>query len=148
MTTITDHITQIDISKEQDSSRNSISITKRKVTKMKTDVRQYYDRNGYLSWSQRKRKYVILGTNSPGNGLVDCPQCHIGKLFVVRSRQTGKRFIGCSNYYNGCKASSPLIQRGMIYATKIPCKGCCRPVIFFMYSIKKNWSTQCSHINV
>ena len=92
MTSITDHIAQIAISEEQVSSRNSISITKRKVTKMKTEVRQYYDRNGYLSWSQRKRKYVILGTNSPGNGLVDCPQCHIGKLFVVRSRQTGKRW--------------------------------------------------------
>ena len=146
MTSITDHIAQIAISEEQVSSRNSISITKRKVTKMKTEVRQYYDRNGYLSWSQRKRKYVILGTNSPGNGLVDCPQCHIGKLFVVRSRQTGKRFIGCSNYYNGCKASSPLIQRGMIYATKIPCKVCCWPVILFRYSKKEKRTKRCSNI--
>jgi len=28
-------------------------------------------------------------------------------------------FIGCSNYYNGCKASSPLLQKAKLRATKI-----------------------------
>ena len=87
------------------TSRNSIKITERKIVKMKNEIKQYYDKNGYLSWSGKKKKYVILGTNSPSNGLVECPQCHLGKLMVIRSRKTKKRFIGCSNYYNGCRAS-------------------------------------------
>ena len=146
MTLMTDHITQLNTYKEQVDLRNSVKITKGKVTKMKTELRQYYDRNGYLSWSERKRKYVILGTNSPGNGLVECPQCYIGKLIVVRSRQTKKRFIGCSNYYNGCRASSPLIQKGMVYATKIACTACSWPVILFRYSRKQKWTRRCSNI--
>src|SRR3989337_4445685 len=127
-------------------SRNSIKISKRKIAKMKNEIIQYYDKNGYLSWSEKKRKYVILGTNLPNNGLVECPECHIGKLIVIRSRKTKKRFIGCSNYYSGCRASSPLIQRGMICTTKIPCKFCAWPMVLFRYSIKQKWTRQCPNI--
>ncbi len=126
--------------------RNSIKISKRKIVKMKNEIIQYYDKNGYLSWSERKRKYVILGTNLPSNGLLECPECHIGKLMVIRSRKTKKRFIGCSNYYNGCRASSPLIQRGMICTTKIPCNTCAWPIILFRYTRKQKWSRQCCNI--
>ena len=31
---------------------------------------------------------------------------------VVRSRSTGKRFVGCSNYRGGCSASSPPAPEG------------------------------------
>jgi len=127
-------------------SKNSIKITERKVVKMRNEINQYYDKNGYLSWSLKKRKYVILGTNSPVNGLVQCPQCKMGKLMIIRSRKTKKRFIGCSNYYNGCRASSPLIQRGMIWATKTPCKLCSWPIILFRYSIKQKWQKQCTNM--
>jgi len=113
---------------------------------MKNEIIQYYDKNGFLSWSEKKRKYVILGTNYPKNGLVKCPECHIGKLMLIRSRKTKKRFIGCSNYYNGCKASSPLIQRGMICTTKISCHVCSWPMILFRYSKKQKWSRQCCNI--
>lgn len=127
-------------------SRNSVKITKKRIGKIQDEIKQYYDKNGYLSWSEKKRKYVILGTNAPVNGLVECPQCHEGKLLIIRSRQTKKRFIGCSNYHNGCRASSPLIQRGMIYPTKISCKVCYFPVILLRYSRKQKWTRQCSNI--
>lgn len=142
-----DHIMQSLVLKNQQvSSRNSIHITKREIGKIQSEIRQYYDKNGYLSWSEKKRKYVILGTNTPANGLVECPQCHTGKLLIIRSRQTRKRFIGCSNYYNGCRASTPLIQKGIICAMKMPCKICAWPVILFRYSRKQKWSRQCSNI--
>lgn len=139
-------LAQLEIHKETLSSRNFIKITSRKVVKMKNEIRQYYDTNGYLSWSEKKAKYVILGTNSPSNGLVECPECHMGKILMIRSRQTKKRFMGCSNYHNGCKASSPLIQRGMIAATKIPCQTCSWPIILFRYSSKQKWNRQCCNI--
>jgi len=132
--------------KRMSDMRNSVKITNKKVVKMKNEIWQYYDKNGYLSWSEKKCKYVILGTNSPANGLVECPECHIGKILVVRSRQTNKRFMGCSNYYNGCRASSPLIQKGMICTTKIPCNTCSWPMILFRYSYKQKWTRQCCNI--
>lgn len=134
------------LDKRATNLRNSVKITNKKVVKMKNEIWQYYDKNGYLSWSGKKCKYVILGTNLPANGLVKCPQCHVGKILVIRSRQTKKRFMGCSNYHNGCRASSPLIQRGMVYATKVPCKTCSWPIILFRYSTRQKWTRQCSNI--
>jgi len=137
---------QISVKRKTADSRNSVKINERKIAKMKNEIKQYYDKNGYLSWSARKKKYIILGTNSPVNGLVECPQCRIGKLMVIRSRTTKKRFIGCSNYYNGCRASSPLIQRGMLCTTKILCKFCSWPIVLFRYSRKQKWTRQCANI--
>ena len=135
----------VDEKRVQDT-RNFVKITKKKVVKMRNEIWQYYDKNGYVSWSEKKSKYVILGTNSPANGLVECPECHIGKILVVRSRQTNKRFMGCSNYYNGCRASSPLIQKGMICTTKIPCNTCSWPMILFRYSTRQKWTRKCCNI--
>ena len=145
ISSLKDQTTQMIVKKRLDS-RNSVKITKKKIGKIQSEVRQYYDKNGYLSWSEKKRKYVILGTNAPVNGLVECPDCHIGKLLIIRSRKTKKRFIGCSNYYNGCKASAPLVQRGMICATKMPCKICFWPIILLRYSRKQKWTRQCSNM--
>lgn len=137
---------QVHAIKKIPNIRNSVKVSKRKIARMKNEIMQYYDKNGYLSWSERKKKYIILGTNSPANGLIECPKCHHGKLMIIRSRTTRKRFIGCSNYYNGCRASSPLIQKGMIYATKISCTLCSWPIILFRYSRKQKWIRQCANI--
>lgn len=129
------------------SRRNITKPTKRRIASLKTEIMQYFDSNSYLSWSASKKKYIILGSNQPKDGLVQCPSCHVGKLIVIRSRKTKKRFIGCSNYYNGCKASSPLLQKAMLRATKIPCEICSWPVVVFRYSRKQKWAKQCSNIN-
>ncbi|NIQ07581.1 MAG: DNA topoisomerase I, partial [Candidatus Korarchaeota archaeon] len=35
-----------------------------------------------------------------------CPDCGIGKLMILYSRKTGKRFIGCTSYFKGkCETS-------------------------------------------
>lgn len=127
------------------NSRNFVKSTEKKVDVFRGEIEQYYDKNGYLSWSSKKKKYIILGTNSPKNGLVDCPQCHVGQLMVIRSRTTRKRFMGCSNYYNGCRASSPLLQKAKLRATKIRCELCLWPIVLFRYSRKQKWSRQCSN---
>lgn len=124
-----------------------IRVTKSKITKLQTEMRQYYDTNSFLSWSTSKKKYIILGSNEPKNGLVICPSCNVGKLMVIRSRKTKKRFMGCSNYYNGCKASSPMLQKAMIYTTKSPCMECHWPMILYRYSRKQKWLKQCANFN-
>lgn len=127
--------------------RDDIKLTQKRINLLRTEMRQYFDKNSYLSWSESKRKYVILGSNEPKNGLVVCPTCKIGKLMVIRSRKTKKRFMGCSNYYNGCTASSPLLQKAMLYPTKSPCELCHWPQIMFRYSRRHKWSRQCANIN-
>ena len=127
------------------NSRNFVKSTEKKADVLRSEIEQYFDNNGYLSWSSKKKKYIILGTNSPKNGLVDCPQCHVGQLMVIRSRTTKKRFMGCSNYYNGCRASSPLLQKAKLRATKIRCELCLWPIVLFRYTRKQKWSRQCSN---
>jgi DNA topoisomerase-1 len=65
-----------------------------------------------------------------------CPQC--GKdLIVIRSRRTGKRFVGCSGYKDGCRFSTPLPQAGMITTTDKTCKECEYPVIMVKFKGKR-----------
>jgi len=66
------------------------------------------------------------------NSLGPCPVCKTGSLKVIRSRKTGKRFVGCTSYQNGCKTSAPLPQRGSIKASRKPCRRCSWPVIYVM----------------
>jgi len=134
------------ISKNKITKRDSVKVTKNNVKLFKTEIAQYLDSNGFLSWSAKKKKYVILGTNTPKDGLVECPECKTGQLLIIKSHTTKKRFIGCTNYYNGCKASSPLLQKAMLKATKIKCNFCSWPTIFFRFSRKQKWQKQCGNI--
>lgn len=128
-------------------SRHTIRLTKTKTNTLIEELKQYLDSNGYLSWSTKNKKYMVLGTNSPKNGLIECPECKIGKLIIIRSRTTRKRFIGCSNYHGGCTASSPLLQKARLRPIKTPCDICSWPLIIFRYSRKQKWTRQCSNIN-
>ena len=59
-----------------------------------------------------------------------CPVCKTGKLKVVRSRKTRKRFVGCTNYPSACNASAPLPQRGVIRTTTRACEKCDWPIVY------------------
>ena len=65
-------------------------------------------------------KALVLGS---------CPVCKTGKLHVVKSKKSGKRFVGCTNYSAGCRASAPLPQRGAL-RTGAACKRCSWPVVY------------------
>jgi DNA topoisomerase-1 len=59
-----------------------------------------------------------------------CPECKDGKLIVTYSRKTGKRFIGCTNYFKGlCKASFPLPQNGTLRLGGKKCPKCHWPIV-------------------
>ena len=137
---------QVKVSKIKTRKRDSVKLTKNNIKSFKTEITQYLDTNGFLSWSAKKKKFVILGTNAPKDGLVECPECKSGELVIIKSHTTKKRFIGCTNYYNGCKASSPLLQKARLKATKIKCKVCSWPTIFFRFSRKQKWQKQCANI--
>jgi len=132
--------------KNKIKSRSVITVTKNKIKSLKEELNQYMDPNGYISWSSKKRTFTILGTNTPKQGLVSCPECKIGQLMVIRSPSTKKRFIGCSNFQNGCKASAPLLQKARLRVLKSKCKFCMWPIVVFRYSKKQEWQKQCSNM--
>ncbi len=68
-----------------------------------------------------------------------CPSCRTGELRVIRSRKTGKRFVGCSNYGRGCSFSAPLPQRGVVSTTGGTCKGCGYPTVTVMGGGSRRW---------
>ena len=132
--------------KKKKKPRRTIIVTKKKIEILKNELKQYLDSNGYLSYSTKMKKYLILGTNSPKNSLTQCPQCNIGQLMIIHSPVTKKRFIGCSNYSNGCIASSPLPQKARLRRTKKLCDICYWPIILYRYSRKQKWTEQCTNI--
>jgi DNA topoisomerase-1 len=70
-----------------------------------------------------------------------CPICKTGKLTILYSQRTGKRFIGCTNYFKGlCKTSFPLPQRGTIKPLKMNCRGCGWPTIYVRIKGRRPWT--------
>jgi DNA topoisomerase-1 len=69
-----------------------------------------------------------------------CPTCHDGKLVIVYSRKTGKRFVGCTNYFEGkCKTAFPLPQRGSVKPTGNVCRSCGSPTVRVWTRGKRPW---------
>ncbi|MDG6901815.1 MAG: DNA topoisomerase I [Nitrososphaerota archaeon] len=74
-----------------------------------------------------------------------CPVCRTGRLRVIRSRKSGKRFVGCTNYPSGCRASGPLPQKGKLKVAAKPCPSCSWPVVHVV-AVRRPW-TSCVNPN-
>jgi len=71
----------------------------------------------------------------------NCPNCSTGRLMILYSRKTGKRFIGCTNYFqNLCKISFPLPQRGTVKPIGRNCRACGWPVLQVRIYGKRLWT--------
>ena len=69
-----------------------------------------------------------------------CPTCNSGQLVILRSRKTGKRFVGCTGYFEGnCKTAFPLPQRGFVKPSG-NCKGCGWPAVRVWAKGKRPWN--------
>jgi len=71
----------------------------------------------------------------------DCPACGTGRLTIIYSKRSGKRFIGCSNYSHGrCSYSAPLPQRPYsVRPTRARCRACGWPVLFVSKRGSRSW---------
>ncbi|MHA1917965.1 MAG: DNA topoisomerase I [Candidatus Ranarchaeia archaeon] len=58
-----------------------------------------------------------------------CPDCKEGQLILITNPKTRKRFVGCTNYKNGCKTSFPMTSKGTIKPLNKPCPHCGYPMI-------------------
>ena len=74
-------------------------------------------------------------------GIGACPTCKEGKLIVMRSRKTGKRFVGCTGYFEGkCKTAFPLPQKGFVKPLGGKCGGCGWPTVRVWMKAKPAWN--------
>ena len=86
-----------------------------------------------LSQAVRKAKLeeITLGT---------CPTCKNGKLVIIHSKKTGKRFVGCTGYFEGnCKTAFPLPQKGVVKPQGI-CKSCGYPTVRILTRRMRPWT--------
>ncbi len=97
-----------------------------------------------------KRKEMIIGeqlSNAIKKARMEertigkCPICQNGKLVILYSRKTGKRFAGCTNYFEGlCKASFPLPQKGTVRPLGKNCRGCSWPIAQVRIKGRRPWA--------
>ena len=70
-----------------------------------------------------------------------CPACKTGKLIILRSKKTGKQFIGCSNYFKGqCSTSFALPQKSLVSVAGKGCKCCGWPTVQVRARGKRTWT--------
>jgi DNA topoisomerase-1 len=70
----------------------------------------------------------------------ECPTCHTGKLMMLYSRKTGKRFIGCTNYQNSACKTYPLPQLGTVKPTGKVCQSCGWSLLLVYLKGRRPWS--------
>ncbi len=60
-----------------------------------------------------------------------CPKCSDGKLVILHSKKTGKRFVGCTNYFKETKCDNtfPLPQTGTVKPLSSACVSCGSPIV-------------------
>ncbi|MGD6807893.1 MAG: DNA topoisomerase I [Candidatus Bathyarchaeia archaeon] len=69
-----------------------------------------------------------------------CPNCKTGQLLIMNSQKTGKRFVGCNNYFQGkCSTTYPLPQTGVVKPLANPCKSCGAPIVSVYMRGRKPW---------
>jgi DNA topoisomerase-1 len=70
-----------------------------------------------------------------------CPLCGTGMLMILYSRKTGKRFIGCTNFFKKqCSAAFPLPQRGTARPLGKNCRGCGWPTVQVRIKGRRPWN--------
>lgn len=79
---------------------------------------------------------IRAGLNE-GKVVGNCPSCG-GQLKIIRSKKSGKRFVGCSNFPD-CRVSFPLPQRGEIVASRALCPSCNSPLVKVLNKKRKPW---------
>jgi DNA topoisomerase-1 len=70
----------------------------------------------------------------------NCLQCGTGKLVILYSRRTGKRFLGCTGFFKGqCKVSFSIPQTGTVKSTGKNCSVCGWPTVQYQVKGKRPW---------
>ena len=121
----------------EQGSGDSISVIEQAVDKLIESLAAFMEKEmeiGAQIGDAASSDSMLAATIGP------CPVCKKGQLRMIRSYKTKKRFVGCSNYSGGCKATAPLPQKGKIkFAGKV-CPECSWPIVGVIFARRaKQW---------
>ncbi|MCL2690642.1 MAG: DNA topoisomerase I [Candidatus Bathyarchaeota archaeon] len=126
---------------KQETRQNVIAITIENLKNVTETLKQKQLEIG--TQLGQKIKQIRFKKQTIGN----CPKCQTGTLVIINSKKTGKRFVGCTNFFeNKCDTSFPLPQKGAIEPLATPCKTCGYPVIKNLGNPKHPWK-MCLNLN-
>jgi DNA topoisomerase-1 len=84
---------------------------------------------------------AILKAKLAERAIGDCPNCQGGKLILMKSRKSGKRFVGCTNYFAGtCKTAFPLPQKGQVKPSGKACTDCGWGTVTVWLNRRRPWN--------
>jgi len=136
-------VVSVDFTRELEKSMEKIrsggekleNVVEKAVNRLKPVLLRLKEREKQIG---RELSEAIRETLMNRRILGDCPVCGTGKLIIVRSRRTGKRFVGCTNFFKHlCKTSFPLPQKGTVTPANKQCGNCGFPMIRFKLKGKR-----------
>jgi DNA topoisomerase I len=121
----------------EQGSVESVSVIEQAVDRLIESLALFLEKEAYIG---AQINDAASAYSAQAAALGQCPLCKRGQLRMIRSRTTKKRFVGCSNYSGGCKATAPLPQKGSIRSTGKMCPTCSWPVVRVVFARgKKQW---------
>jgi DNA topoisomerase-1 len=115
----------------EQGSADSISVIEQAVDKLLESLASFMEKEADIG---ARINDAVSADSAQAAVLGKCPLCKKGQLCMVRSRTTKKRFVGCSNYAGGCKATAPLPQKGSIRTTGKSCLDCSWPLVGVVFA--------------
>jgi len=116
--------------KREDVLVGAVEILRPMLKELKQEEREIGERLSNAVERTRLEERIIGG----------CPVCKTGKLLTIYSKKTGKRFVGCTNYFKGlCRASFALPQKGLIKVHGGNCIRCGWPIVQVRTKGRRTW---------
>jgi len=149
---LNDHCPKIiseELTKKFEEEMERVSETKRKredvvkdAKNILTEILSEFKNNQDKIGDELSKAYIAYKKDQKVLG--KCPECG-NNLTIITSRRTGKRFMGCAGYKDGCRFSTPLPQHGTIKNLNKNCEICGYPMIAVKFKGKR-WFTSCTNM--
>jgi DNA topoisomerase-1 len=121
----------------EQGSADSVSVIEQAVDKLIESLASFMEKEADIG---TRISDAASADSTKAATIGPCPVCKKGQLRMIKSYKTKKRFVGCSNYSIGCKATAPLPQKGLIRTSGRACPECGWPVVGVIFARRaKQW---------
>jgi DNA topoisomerase-1 len=119
----------------QNGTMNSKNVLVEFVEKLKPQLEQFKENEVIIG---KTLSIAKIKAQTQERTVGQCPTCVKGKLAIIYSKKTRKRFVGCTNYFKGlCTTSFPLPQCGTVKPAKSNCRACGWPNVLVWFRSKR-----------
>lgn len=125
------------LEKVEHGSADSVSVIEQAVDKLIESLASFREKEADIG---SRIGDAASADSAQTAALGPCPVCKKGQLRMIKSYKTKKRFVGCSNYSVGCRATAPLPQKGLVRVTGKACPECGWPIVGIIFARRaKQW---------